>query len=366
MPAAVNSGGGPTSGNPLSKWRGRFRSTSTGFPCASSTGVQWRRSGDVARCTAPSPQYIQYRPFTFAATSTGAETAPGQLSLDTLRNLYRFEEIDAATRIYGVVGNPIAHSLSPLMLNTAFRKERVNAVFLPLETGKLADLMTLVERIPLAGLAVTMPMKQEILPLLARMDDLSTRIGACNTVIRGQDGRLFGFNTDAGAVLGPLERRLSVKGARILVLGAGGAARAAVFGLKEKGADVSILNRTPDKAKSLAAEAKVRVCKREQLTRTDFDVVVNATPAGMEGSKVASLLEPDELRARLVFDMVYNPMETPLLRMAHEKGIPVISGVEMFVHQGARQFEIWTGKPAPEAEMRRVVMHALRQAAPPQ
>ncbi len=303
--------------------------------------------------------------FTFAAKAGGEETAPGQLSLDTLRSLYRLEEIDTATRVYGVAGDPIAHSLSPLMLNTAFRRERINAVFVPLETSKTSDLLALLHRIPLAGLAVTMPLKQEVLPALARMDELSVRIGACNTIVRSPDGRLFGFNTDAGAIIGPLERRLSLKGARILVLGAGGAARAAVFGLKEKGAEVHILNRTIDSAKELAHDAKAKVFKRELLTKTDFDVVLNATPAGMHGNKVASLLEPDELRARLVFDMVYNPIETPLLRMAHEKGIAIIPGIDMFVHQGARQFEIWTGKPAPEAEMRRVVMHALRQQAAP-
>ncbi len=301
--------------------------------------------------------------FTFASAATGEETAPGQINLDTLRSLYRFEEIDAATRVYGVAGHPIAHSLSPLMLNTAFRRERINAVFVPLETSKIGDLLTLVQRLPLAGVAVTMPLKQEILPSLARMDDLSTRIGACNTIVRGPDGRLFGFNTDVSAVIGPLERRLSLRGARVLVLGAGGAARAAVFGLKEKGAEVYILNRTPESAKELAAQAKAKVFKREQLTKTDFDIVLNATPAGMHGSKVASLLEPDELRARLVFDMVYNPIDTPLLRMAREKNIPVIPGLEMFVHQGARQFEIWTGKPAPEADMRRVVIHALQRSA---
>ncbi|HZD44928.1 MAG TPA: shikimate dehydrogenase, partial [Acidobacteriaceae bacterium] len=301
--------------------------------------------------------------FTFASMAAGEETASGQMTVDSLRTLYRFEEIDAATRIYGVAGHPIAHSLSPLMLNTAFRRERINAVFLPLETAKIADLVTLVERIPLAGLAVTMPLKQEILPSLARMDELSSRIGACNTIVRGTNGRLFGFNTDVSAVIGPLERRLSLKGARVLVLGAGGAARAAVFGLKEKGAEVYILNRTPESAKELAAQAKAKVFRREQLTKTDFDVVLNATPAGMQGSKVDSLLEPEELRARLVFDMVYNPIQTSLLRMAHEKGIAVIPGLEMFVHQGARQFEIWTGKPAPEADMRRVVIHALQQQA---
>ncbi len=161
----------------------------------------------------------------------------------------------------------------------------------------------------------------------------------------------------------PLERRLPLKGARILVMGAGGAARAAVFGLKDKGAEVFVMNRTAEAAHKLARQAKAKTIKRDQLVKTSFDVIINATPAGMLGVKPQSLLEPKELNARLVFDLVYNPLETPLIRMAREKGIPVVTGVEMFVHQGARQFEIWTGKPAPEEEMLRVVIHALRQQA---
>jgi 3-dehydroquinate dehydratase/shikimate dehydrogenase len=133
-----------------------------------------------------------------------------------------------------------------------------------------------------------------------------------------------------------------------------------VFGLKDKGAEVFVMNRTPETAQKLARQAKAKTCKREQLAKTSFDVIINATPSGMQGVKPASMLEPKELNARLVFDLVYNPLETPLIRMAREKNIPVVTGVEMFVHQGARQFEIWTGKPAPEEEMLRVVVHALR------
>ena len=161
----------------------------------------------------------------------------------------------------------------------------------------------------------------------------------------------------------PLERRLPLRGAKILILGAGGAARAAVFGLVEKGSEVFIWNRTPEAAKKLARQAKAKTIRKEQIAKTNFDVIVNTTPVGMRGVKPASILEPKELNARLVFDLVYNPVDTPLIRMAREKGLPVVTGVEMFVHQGARQFEIWTGKPAPEEEMLRVVIHALRQQA---
>jgi 3-dehydroquinate dehydratase/shikimate dehydrogenase len=236
----------------------------------------------------------------------------------------------------------------------------VNAVFLALQATDMKDVLTLVEEIPLHGLAVTMPFKGEILKHLANTDELSGKIGACNTVVRALEGKLYGFNTDVAAIVRPLERRLPLRGARVLVLGAGGAARAAVFGLKDKGAEVTILNRTPEAAQKLARQAKAKTIKYEQLAKASFDVILNATPIGMRGHKQQSWLKPEHLNARLVFDMVYNPIETPLLRMAREKGLAVITGVEMFVQQGARQFEIWTGKPAPEEEMLRAVVHALR------
>jgi 3-dehydroquinate dehydratase/shikimate dehydrogenase len=299
--------------------------------------------------------------FTFAAASLGEETAPGQITSRTLSEVYRIQQLDRATRVYGVAGAPVRHSLSPLMLNAAFRRETFNGVFLPLETKKLSDLLHLMREVPLHGLAVTMPLKEEILPHLAKTDAISTRVGACNTIVRATDGKLYGFNTDVGAILRPLERRLSLKGARVLVLGAGGAARAAVFGMADKGAEVFILNRSPETAHQLARQAKAKTIKRDQVAKSKFDVILNATPAGMHDIRLQSILEPEELNARLVFDLVYNPVDTPLIRMAREKNIPVITGVEMFVQQGARQFEIWTGKPAPEEEMRRVVLHALRQ-----
>jgi len=301
--------------------------------------------------------------FTFAAAHVGEETGPGQISVRTLEETYRIDQLDAATKVYGVAGNPVKHSLSPLMMNTAFRRETVNAVFLALHTTKLSDLLTLVREVPINGLAVTMPLKEEVIKHLERTDPLSEKVGACNTVVRSQDGKLYGFNTDVAAIVRPLERRLQLKDAKILVMGAGGAARAAVFGLKDKGAEVFILNRTPETAQKLARQAKAKTFKRDQLAKTNFDVIINATPSGMHGVKPASLLEPKEINARLVFDLVYNPIDTPLLRMAREKNIPVVTGVEMFVHQGARQFEIWTGKPAPEDDMLRVVVHTLRQQA---
>jgi 3-dehydroquinate dehydratase/shikimate dehydrogenase len=300
--------------------------------------------------------------FTFASPSDGAETAPGQISGRTLKDLYRVEDLDQATRIYGVAGNPVSHSLSPLMQNTAFRRERINAVYLPLRTDKLDDLLALARQLPLSGISVTIPHKQSILPYLANVEPLAARIGACNTLRLGVDGKLYGFNTDVTGVLRPLEKRMSLKGAKVLVLGSGGAARAAVFGLAEKGAQVSLWSRNDAKARALASASNTLALQREAIAGAEFDILINATPCGMTGHAHPLPLQPEEWRARLVFDLVYNPLETPLLKLAKERGSAVIQGVEMFIQQGARQFEIWTGKPAPEAEMQRAVLFALNKA----
>jgi 3-dehydroquinate dehydratase/shikimate dehydrogenase len=301
--------------------------------------------------------------FTFAAATVGEETGPGQIAARTLIETYRIDQVDAATKVYGVAGNPIRSSLSPIMMNTAFRRETVNAVYLALQANKLSDLLKLVDEIPIQGLSVTMPLKQEIMAHLEKTDPLSAKIGACNTVLRAQDGKLYGFNTDVAGITGPLEKRLSLRGAKVLVLGAGGAARAAVFGLRDKGAEVFILNRTAETAQKLARQSGSKTIKKDAVAKTSFDVIINATPIGMAGIKAPQLLEAKDLNTKLVFDLVYNPLETPLLRMARQKGIPIVTGIEMFVQQGARQFEIFTGKPAPEEEMLRVVIHSLRQQA---
>jgi 3-dehydroquinate dehydratase/shikimate dehydrogenase len=301
--------------------------------------------------------------FTFAASGEGVETAPGQATAHSLVDLYRIDQLDQATRIFGVAGNPICHSLSPLMHNTAFRRESVNAVMLPLKVKALDDLLTIVRELPLGGVAVTMPLKQEVLPHLANMDPLTARIGACNTLRTGADGKLYGYNTDVAGVIRPLEKRMKLKGARILVLGAGGAARAAIFGLVEQGAEVLITNRTHETAVSLARKAKAKALKHDQLAKNRFDAIINTTPIGMSGVHPLLPLKENELNTNLVLDLVYNPLETPLLKLAKSRGLHTIGGIEMFIQQGARQFEIWTGKPAPEAEMHRVVELELRRRA---
>ena len=300
--------------------------------------------------------------FTFGAVNAELKTAPGQVSARDLRGIYRIDQVDAATRVYGVAGDPVEHSLSPVIMNAALRRENVNGVYLPLHAKTLKDLIHCVREIPIHGLSITMPYKQAIIPFLDNTDAHTTKIGACNTVVRGQDGKLYGFNTDIAGIVRPLEQRLTIENARVLVLGAGGAARAAVFGLKERGAEVWILNRTTVKAQKLARQAKAHTIKRADLRKIAFDVIVNATPVGMGNTRDCPLKD-DEIKAKVVFDMVYDPVETHLLRVARTKGIAVIPGVEMFVQQAARQFEIWTGKPAPAGDMLRAVTIALQERA---
>ena len=300
--------------------------------------------------------------FTFAAVSQDEKTAPGQVTAQELRGTYRIEQVDAATRVYGVAGDPVAHSLSPAIMNAALRRETVNGVYLPLHAKTLKDLLACVRDIPIHGLSVTMPYKTVILSHLDNTDSHTTKIGACNTVVRAQDGKLYGFNTDTAGIVRPLEQRITIEGSKILVLGAGGAARAAVYGLKERGAEVYVLNRTLAQAQKLARSARARTLKRADLKKLSFDVIINATPVGM-GHSQESPLNQDEIRARYVLEMIYDPPETRLMKLARAAGAEVIPGVEMFVQQAARQFEIWTGKPAPWDEMLRVVTKILEERA---
>jgi 3-dehydroquinate dehydratase/shikimate dehydrogenase len=218
--------------------------------------------------------------------------------------------------------------------------------------------MFCVREIPIHGLSITMPYKEEIMDHLDNCEPLAEKIGAVNTVVRSQDGKLYGFNTDVAGVVRPLDKRLTLGGAKVLVVGAGGAARAAVFGLKERGAEVYITNRTASAGQKLAKKARAKFITVAQLRKMQFDAIVNATPVGMGNGKQSPLGEK-EINARYLLDMVYTPSETKLVKLAKAKGVQIISGAEMFVQQGARQFEIWTGKPAPVDEMDRVVSTAL-------
>ena len=287
-------------------------------------------------------------------------TAPAQLSIEEMRDEYRADRLDRHTRVYGVIGNPIAHSLSPLLHNAAFVARNVNAVLAPFLVRELRDFLGSRSKLSVAGFAVTIPHKQTIIRYLADCDRLAARIGAVNTVVVRGDSRLYGYNTDYVGVLRALSQRVQLAGSRVLLLGAGGAARAAAFALAEAGAVISICSRREGQAKALARSAGAEAITRNQLRREYFDAIINATPVGMN-LRDGAPLHANELNCRVVMDMIYRPMETPLLKMARRRGIETVSGVDMFLAQGIAQWEIWMGERAPVEIMLRAVLAKLRR-----
>ena len=286
-------------------------------------------------------------------------TAPGQVSLDALKNLYRADRSSRKTRVYGVIGDPIAHSFSPQLQNAAFQARKMDAVYLPFLVHDLRDFLSSVEPLGIRGFSVTLPYKQKILRYLDDCDSLAAAIGAVNTVVVRGAGKLYGYNTDYIGVLRALQMRISLPASRVLILGAGGAARAVAFALAQSGAAVCICARRPEEAKSLAKAVGGEAVVRARLGKEFFDAVVNATPIGMFPAIERSPLTARELNCRLVFDLIYRPVETRLLQLAARHGIETVSGLEMFLAQGTAQWEIWTGQRAPVAAMRRAVLTAL-------
>jgi 3-dehydroquinate dehydratase / shikimate dehydrogenase len=295
--------------------------------------------------------------FTYAPVEHS--TAPGQVSLDEAKRLYRVDKIDRRTRVYGVIGDPIGHSLSPVMQNAGFQARRMNAVYLPFLVRDLKDFLGAVGPLGVQGFSVTIPHKEHILRHLDDCDPLAAKIGAVNTVVVRGGGKLYGYNTDYVGVLRTLQTLIPLQTSRVLIAGAGGAARAVAFALAQAGAAVCVWARRIDKARLLARAVGGQSIARAHLRSEFFDAIVNATPLGMHPKVDESPLEQDELNCRLVFDTIYRPRNTKLLQLAARRGIQTVSGVEMFVAQGTAQWEIWTGERAPVAAMRCAVIRAL-------
>jgi 3-dehydroquinate dehydratase/shikimate dehydrogenase len=290
----------------------------------------------------------------------GEATAPGQVSLQDMVHLYRAHELTRRTCVYGVIGDPVGHSLSPLLHNTGFIARKINAVYLPFLVKDLRDFLKAVPEFGIRGFSVTIPHKQSILKHLQQCDPLAAEIGAVNTVVVRRDGSLFGCNTDYIGIPRALEKELRLAGSRVLIFGAGGVARAAAFALARAGAHVGICARREKAARELARAAGGEVVPRRALQNETFDAILNATPIGMQPRDKISPLAPRELNCRIVMDLINRPQKTQLLKLASGKGIATISGVEMFVPQGVAQWELWIGQRAPESVMRKAVLHALR------
>jgi 3-dehydroquinate dehydratase / shikimate dehydrogenase len=287
---------------------------------------------------------------TFASLPDGEATAEGQISAADLVNQYRLRTTGASTKLYGVLGKPLGHSLSPAIHNSAFAARGIDALYLPLEATDIDDFIAFQSAVPLEGVSVTIPYKEDVRRCLQSLSDEADKIGAVNTLIRKGNG-WHGENTDVDGFLRPLQKRMNLSGLRAVILGAGGAARAIICGLASQGASISLVNRNSNKARHLAKTFNVDFADRDQLHSLRWDLLVNATPVGMFPNVDESPVPADCLTGEWVYDLVYNPRETRLLKEAAARGIRTISGEEMFLAQAIRQQELWCGLPVPEQAM---------------
>jgi len=299
--------------------------------------------------------------FTYAAPSSGEGTAPGQVTAQQLRHLYHADRLTRNAKVYGVVASPVRHSISPAVHNRAFQAKRMDSTYLPflVPKGKLTDFIKFADLTGLAGFSVTIPHKRAILKLLDHVDPLAKRIGAVNTVYR-KAGKWRGANTDAAGVLVPLAKHVRLANATVLIAGYGGAARSAACALADARAKIFITGRDMAQATALAKFCGGTAIPRAEAAAGNFQVLVHATPIGMFPHTEEAFFE-ERIPAEIVFDMVYNPHETRMLKLAREQGKVIIPGLEMFLEQAVKQFELWTGENAPRTVMEKAALEALNQ-----
>ena len=293
--------------------------------------------------------------WTYASLQKGSESAPGQFAASELKELYSVDDINESTQVYGVLGWPIGHSLSPHIHNPGLRQLGLNARYLPFSIKDLKDFGPYLRRF--AGFSVTIPHKVRILDFVDVVDETVKQTGAANTIVN-REQKLFAFNTDVYGTDQALKKAFEAGVRKATLLGTGGAARAAAVVLKDRDCAVTVLARDARKAERFAEEFGFANGTLNQAGLYKGDLLVNATSVGMFPAIDECPVPMDALNYRYVFDMVYNPLETRLLQEAR-RGSVVISGVEMFVAQAARQFELWTGHQAPAELMHDIVLRQL-------
>jgi len=300
---------------------------------------------------------------TYAALRKDEGSAPGQLTALELKNVYHFDMVGRHTKVYGVIGNPIIHSVSPHIHNAAFKHLGMNAVYVPFEVDELKPFLAGCRMLDPEGFSVTIPHKEEALRLVDEADEITHKIGAANTIaVRGD--KFIGANTDWQSAIAAIKSAFyegeTLAGKRVLLLGAGGAARAIAFGLRKEGANAIIANRTFARARTLAAEVPCEAVEWDKRCEVAADVIVNSTSIGMYPAMDATPMPAEALKPNtVVFDAVYNPRETRLLKEARDAGCRTAEGLEMFVEQAVAQFEFWTGRNAPIDVMREAAVAAL-------
>jgi 3-dehydroquinate dehydratase/shikimate dehydrogenase len=301
---------------------------------------------------------------TFASLEKGKESAPGQLTVNELSKTYHFNEINRETRLYGIIGNPVSHSMSPAIHNAAFIEKGLNNVYVPLKIANIDTFMKECREIDFHGFSVTIPHKESVLPFLDDLDHTARKIGAINTIVN-RNGKLIGYNTDCMAAVMGLECSMkktneTLNNKKVSIIGAGGAARAIAFGLEQKGCDITIFNRTIERAEKLSHDVKCKFESFEEIHQINSDILINTTSIGMFPNVDQTPVPKNILKkGMIVFDAVYNPIETRLLRDAKEKGCHTVNGLSMFINQAAEQFKLWTNIDPPIELMTKVVKEML-------
>ena len=291
---------------------------------------------------------------TFASLQVGKESAPGQISIHELLNTYQAQKQDKHSAIYGLIGNPVSHSISPIIHNTLFKEMNFNGIYVPFKVDNIGDFIREFRGLDVKGYSVTIPHKESVVNHLDEIDPIAKKIGAVNTIVN-TGGQLVGFNTDCEAAIKVLEGINQVsakslgetylKGKKVTLVGAGGVARAIAFGLKERQAQITIINRNYERAQSLARDIGCLVRKFDETQALETDILINATPVGMFPKINETPIDKNKLKPNMiVFDTIYNPIETKLLHDAKTQGCKTINGLSMFVHQAAAQFKLWTGQ----------------------
>ena len=292
----------------------------------------------------------------FASLRNSEATAPGQLSVETLRSVYRFESLDRDTRVAGLIGSPVMHSLSPAMHNAAFDIMGINAIYLPFETTDLEGFFSSIvvpgvagAGLPLLGFSVTIPHKAAVIPLLDWIEPDARNLGAVNTIVL-REGKLLGYNTDVVGFIDPLKQRIpDLRGLRAAVIGGGGAARGVLWSLASEEVECVVFARNTEKSAALGRHFNISVASLSGAEFRGFDIVVNTTPLGTIGEREnETVAGSEQLKGvRLAYDLVYRPFETLFLREASMAGCEVIGGIEMLVSQAMAQFKLWTGVEPP-------------------
>jgi 3-dehydroquinate dehydratase / shikimate dehydrogenase len=311
--------------------------------------------GEISRVLSP----LYGGMLTFGSMEIGQESAPGQILANTLKNIYRVNDKRQNFKIYGVIGYPISKSMGYLIHNRAFREIGSPHIYVSFLVDNVEKFFIEFKDF-FSGLSVTMPAKESIMPMLDSVDPTAQSIGAVNTVVE-EDGKWVGYNTDCSGAIAALEACTSLKDKNILILGAGGTAKAIGYGIKENGGKLTITyNRNKEKGENLAKELGCELIHCRDAGTQSIDILINCTPVGMNPNiNESPFLARGFKEGMVVFDSVYNPLETKLLREAKIAGCKVIPGSELFINQAARQFELFTGQTAPIDTIREVLMKKL-------